>query len=597
MNSDNIWALRGVASRMGQVGHLAVVALCDDLLAARKERDAAESALENIRSARNANADAAMVLVRVREAAGARSGTDIVEAVRGLRALACSAAGHAEVVAAMLGYIGDVRRAAGLRVGEGLVRFVGEMRKRLEANEALERVGDDIMAEVRNAAGAKLGDDIVEIVKELRCESEGLYRFKLRIREALGVEKGVDMAEVIRGLKSGVLRDGPEYVVVHRDNWDERAKTIESLAAAVQQWEKDFRAVAKRADHLDHVIGEIAKELGCRDHRPEALIEMLKAAPTVDADLRRICQIAFNNVPEFLKNDTKYQEDYQRNVTELGKFIRDAVGRAQHLPYDQVIIDNKELIQLRAISERIPKVVETIAEIGRIVGAKDLTADGVLAHVKSLPNTCDELRRIASNGLGYIPAFLAVGRCEGLADDVLRTKLEAEIRCAIARGTGSPFMRDTLYQLCEQAGIEWPGEKVDGVDNVRKAISSFIRARIAEVEFMRTQAEAASKRAKEAEANADNRHDNVVMRQNLAEKTVECEKLQARVRVLESTIREHEKDLKVIEELQDEQTKLNALLMRMADGKRITARGVPVVPDRSCRHTWGWLICRGKAKA
>ena len=65
MNSDNIWALRGVASHMGQVGHLAVVALCDDLLAARKERDAAESALENIRSARNANADAAQATTAI----------------------------------------------------------------------------------------------------------------------------------------------------------------------------------------------------------------------------------------------------------------------------------------------------------------------------------------------------------------------------------------------------------------------------------------------------------------------------------------------------------------------------------------------------
>lgn len=342
MNSDNIWALRGVASRMGQVGHLAVVALCDDLLAARKERDAAESALENIRSARNANADAAMVLVRVREAAGARSGTDIVEAVRGLRALADSAAGHAEVVAAMLGYIGDVRRAAGLRVGEGLVRFVGEMRKRLEANEALERVGDDIMAEVRNAAGAKLGDDIVEIVKELRRESEGLYRFKCRIREALGVEKGVDMAEAVRKLRTDRSRD------------------------------------------------------------------VLYA------------------------------------------------------------------------------------------------------------------------------------------------------------------MRAVLYGVCEDTGIPWPGESLSLFDSTVEAIKN----------------------------GEGSKHNDAMMRQNLAEKTAECEKLQARVRVLESTIREHEKDLKVIEELQDEQTKLNALLMRMADGKRITVSGVPVVPNPNMPlNTWGWPICSGKAKA
>lgn len=348
MNSDNIWALRGVASRMGQVGHLAVVALCDDLLAARKERDAAESALENIRSARNANADAAMVLVRVREAAGARSGTDIVEAVRGLRTLADSAAGHAEVMAAMLGYIGDVRRAAGLRVGEGLVRFVGEMRKRLEANEALERVGDDIMAEVRNAAGAKLGDDIVEIVKELRRESEGLYRFKVRIREALGVEKGVDMADAVRKLKAA---PGAEHIRKQASAW------IVVFAALRPYMGKDW------------------KGSGCQ------------------CALRAIRELAFKS---------------------------------------------------------------------------DLA----------------------------------------------------------------------------------------------------------------------------------NRHDDAMMRQNLAEKTAECEKLQARVRVLESTIREHEKDLKVIEELQDEQTKLNALLMRMAEGEQRTTRSVPVVLDPNMpTNTWGWLICRGKAKA
>lgn len=404
MTKEHVWTLRGTAARLGMVGHLAVVALCDNLLAAWKERDEAQRNLDNIKAAREKepaqHSDAAFLLralaendkyiAKVREVVGVQVGESLIDRLTTMMGTLSFGVFRKT--------INDIREVSGTPVGVDVVDHVAVMCNRIARHEA-ER------EEACKALDATDEETLLDAAIRVAKEAEGLYRFKVRIREALGVEKGVDMAAEVRKLKT----ECAQYAA-NRGN------------RVLEGWINDFRAVTRRATHLDNAI----------------------------------------------------------------------------------------------------------ADIGRIIGAKDLTAEGVLAHTKSLPSAVGELRRLARDGLGYLPDFLAPNYAEAvneLNDKLLVDRLAGEIRNAIAR------------------------EKHCGFDQV-----------IIDNKEL-TQLRADAKRAKDAEAEAG-RYDHAAMRQNLAEKTAALELAGNRIKELESTLREHEKDLADIDALQEEQTKLNAILMR-----------------------------------
>jgi chromosome segregation ATPase len=141
-------------------------------------------------------------------------------------------------------------------------------------------------------------------------------------------------------------------------------------------------------------------------------------------------------------------------------------------------------------------------------------------------------------------------------------QIHQELVTGIKNGEGSKHNDTAMRQnLAEKtAALELAGKRIKELDCEKRDAD-------AKALFYETQCEAAVKRAKAA-----------------ADRIVE----------LEDTIREHEKDLAVIEELQDEQTKLVALLMRRAEGKPVTVTrgGITFVPNP--RIPAGWVVAVGQ---